>query len=367
MQAHANGEITIDIRNRVAHLTLNRPQALNALSYGMILAMAQRFTAWAKDKAINAIVLRGAGEKAFCAGGDIRALRESALSNGTLHHDLFIDEYRLDYQLHRYVKPVICLLDGIVMGGGMGIAQGSGFRIVGPKTKMAMPETGIGLFPDVGGSYFLSRSRVGQYLGLTGKTIGAADAIYANLADRYMTGEAITVLIDQLDAHKWSARPADDIAGYIDALATAPPDPPKLLPLQSAIDEHFAPQTSVPESLLSLEAELRPEFKEWAGSAAAMLRTRSPTLLEVTHRQLNRGSKMTLAECFRMELGIVYHCFEHGDLMEGIRAVIIDKDNQPKWNPPSLEHLDADAVAAFFAPRWTPADHPLANLEQLYG
>ena len=367
MQSHANGQITVDIRNRVAHLTLNRPQALNALSYEMVLAMAALFTHWSTDDSIYAIVMRGAGEKSFCAGGDIRALRESALNNGTIHHDFFIDEYRLDYQLHRYVKPVICLLDGIVMGGGMGISQGSGFRIVGPKTKMAMPETGIGLFPDVGGSYFLSRSKVGQYLGLTGQMIKATDALYANLADRFMTTEAIATLVAQIDTCKWSAKPASDIAALIDANATEPAEAGTLAPLQSAIDQHFAPQKSVAEMIASLESELNPAFQPWAANTAALLKTRSPTLLEVTRRQLNRGSKMTLAECFRMELGIVYHCFEHGDLMEGIRAVILDKDNRPRWNPATLAELEPETVAAFFASRWEADNHPLANLEQLFG
>ena len=367
MQEHANGEITVDIRNCVAHLTLNRPQALNALSYEMVLAMATLFTQWSKDDSIYAIVMRGAGEKSFCAGGDIRALRESALNNGTLHHDFFIDEYRLDYQLHRYVKPVICLLDGIVMGGGMGISQGSGFRIVGPRTKMAMPETGIGLFPDVGGSYFLSRSKVGRYLGLTGQMIKASDALYANLADRFMTTEAIAALVEHLDAHRWSEKPGHDIAALIEAMATEPVGTAPLRPLQPAIDEHFAPHKTVAEAILSLEKESRPERQSWAATTAALLKTRSPTLLEVTRRQLNRGSKMTLAECFRMELGIVYHCFEHGDLMEGIRAVILDKDNQPRWNPPTLSGLEENAVAAFFTARWNVENHPLADLEQLFG
>ena len=232
---------------------------------------------------------------------------------------------------------------------------------------MAMPETGIGLFPDVGGSYFLSRSPVGLYLGLTGQMMKAADAIHANLADKFMTTDAITALVQKLDSLKWGANPADDIAKLIDAAVTTPTDAAKLAPLQTAINEHFASQKSVAEMIASLEAELRPEFKTWAAHTAAVLKTRSPTLLEVTRRQLNRGGKMSLAECFRMELGIVFHCFEHGDLMEGIRAVIIDKDNQPRWNPATLAALDPDVVAAFFAPRWNVENHPLANLERLFG
>ncbi len=361
----ANDELVFEIRNRVAHLTLNRPQALNALTHGMIKGLAELFTRWARDDGVCAIVLAGAGAKAFCAGGDIRALHESARTNGSMHHDFFIDEYRLDYQLHRYVKPVICLLDGIVMGGGMGISQGSGLRIVGPKTRMAMPETGIGLFPDVGGSYFLSRSPVGLYLGLTGKMIGAADAIYARLADRYLTTEAIEKLRGAFDTQFWSGNPADDVAALIESHATAPADSPTLEPLQLAIDRHFSPQKSVAEMTASLATES--QFPDWAKDTVAILAKRSPTLLEVTRRQINRGGKQSLAENFRMELGIVYHCFEHGDLMEGIRAVILDKDNNPHWNPATLDAVQENAVAAFFAPRWNGRPHPLANLESLYG
>lgn len=362
----ANGELIVEIRNRVAHLTLNRPQALNALSHAMIRGMADLFTEWARDPRILAIVMKGAGEKAFCAGGDIRALRDSAVGNGTLHHDFFIDEYRLDYQLHRYVKPVICVLDGFVMGGGMGISQGSGYRIVGPRTRMAMPETGIGLFPDVGGSYFLSRSRVGLYLGLTGVTLKAADALYAGLADRFAATESITALLAGLDAMNWTREPAADVAQLIERHA-APAGEAPLEKLQAAIDLHFVPQRSVAEIIASLDAETACEWGEWASETAGLLRKRSPVMLEVTRRQLNRGARQSLAESFRMELGMVYECFEHGDLLEGIRAVILDKDNAPKWRPPTLAEVTDAQLAAFFADRWSGSDHPLANLETQYG
>ncbi len=360
-------DLQVDIKNHVAHLTLNRPQALNSLTHGMVKAMAALFTQWATDPAIHAVVMRGAGEKSFCAGGDIRALRESAITNSTMHHDFFIDEYRLDYQLHRFPKPIVCLLDGIVMGGGMGIAQGARFRIVGPKTKMAMPETGIGLFPDVGGSYFLSRSPIGLYLGLTGQVIKAADALYAKLADCFMSGEAITALLGKLDSVAWSATPANDIATLVTSLASAPAEASTVAPLQAAIDHHFAPEHSVADMIQSLESEPRTELQAWSQHTAKVLSSRAPTLLEVTREQLNRGRRMSLADCFRMELGIVYHCFVHGDLMEGIRAVIIDKDNQPKWQPPTLATLNSATVSAFFAPRWLPDTHPLQNLELLFG
>jgi enoyl-CoA hydratase/carnithine racemase len=365
----ANGELLVDVRNHVAHLTLNRPAQLHALSFGMISAMAELFTRWATDDGIKAVVVRGAGEKAFCAGGDIRALRDSALSGSTLHHDFFIAEYALDYQLHRFVKPCISLLDGIVMGGGMGISQGSGFRIVGPRTRMAMPETGIGLFPDVGGSYFLSRATapLGLYLGLTGHSIKAADALYAGLADRYMTAAAIAELFARLDRLLWTRDPGRDVARLIDALASTPPQSPSLLPLRQIISRHFTIDHAVAEMIASLENNTAAEHRDWAHSTAALLKKRSPTMLEVTHEEIRRGASMSLADCFRMELGIVFHCFEHGDMMEGIRAVIIDKDNDPQWKPATLAELDRATVNGFFAPRWDPATHPLSNLERQFG
>ena len=360
-------ELAVEVRNHVAHLTLNRPAQLNALSHAMVVGMSVLFEGWAADPAIKAIVVRGAGAKAFCAGGDIRALRESAVTGGELHHRFFIDEYSLDYQLHRYAKPFISVLDGIVMGGGLGISQGSGFRVVGPKTKMAMPETGIGLFPDVGGSYFLSRSPLGLYLGLTGVTIKAADALHAGLADRYASADGLVELDARLDRLLWTADAGHDIARLLDAIASQPPEPGPLAARQDAIARHFRTDRSVVEIVASLEGETREADAAWAAETAQLLRTRSPTLLEVTREQLRLGAGLQLADCFRMELGIVYHCFEHGDLMEGIRAVLVDKDNRPRWNPATFDDLDAATVAAFFAPRWHGSEHPLASLERRYG
>ena len=335
----------------------------------MVEGMAALFSRWAEDEKTNAVVVRGAGEKAFCAGGDIRALRDSALNNGTLHHDFFIVEYALDYQLHRFAKPVISLLDGIVMGGGMGISQGSGFRIVGPRTRMAMPETGIGLFPDVGGSYFLSRATppMGLFLGLTGHAIKAADALYTGLADRYLTADASNELFARLDRLLWTGESGQDVARLIDALASTPEEAPPLFALKDAISRHFSLDKQVFDTIDTLQKESRADRIDWARSTAALLRTRSPTMLEVTHQQIQRGAALSLADCFRMELGIIYHCFEHGDLMEGIRAVIIDKDNKPRWHPATLEELQPETVETFFAPRWSANNHPLDGLERRFG
>ena len=326
----AQDELLVEVRGHVATLTLNRPRVLNALSFGMLQGLARSLDEWESDVRVRTIVLRGAGGKAFCAGGDIRALYEGYRSGRDPHHDFFAFEYALDHRIHTYPKPIVAVMDGIVMGGGMGISQGARLRIVGDRTKMAMPETRIGLFPDVGGSWFLSRcpGELGTYLGLTGVTIGAADAIYCGLADTHIGGHLPPATLERL-------RPA--------------------------IDRHFGHE-SVAAILGSLEAEDRPECRAWAGQTLQLLKSRSPTMLVVTLEQLRRGRKLSLGDCFRMELNLVHACFEQGDFLEGIRAVLVDKDHHPHWNPADLAHVDPQAVERFFAPRWDCARHPLAHL-----
>jgi enoyl-CoA hydratase/carnithine racemase len=328
----AGGELIAEIGNGVARVTLNRPAALNALNMAMLHGLRAWFDAWTTDDRVRSIELRGAGEKAFCAGGDLRALYDSFQAGEKNQLEYFATEYALDFLIHRYAKPVTAHLDGIVMGGGMGISQGASLRIVGPRTRMAMPETAIGLFPDVGGGYFLARTpgRIGEYLGLVGPTLGAADAIYCGLADE-------SVGLDPL--------PAAELAR-----------------LRPAIDRHFA-QDSVAQIIASLQVETRPEYAEWASKSLAKLTRHSPTMLLVTLEQIRRSRTMALADCFRMEIGMVMACFEQGDFIEGIRALIIDKDNTPRWNPPRLGDVTPDAVATFFAPHWSAQDHPLAHLK----
>jgi enoyl-CoA hydratase/carnithine racemase len=306
----------------VATVTLNRPQALNALTLDMLVALRGWLDAWEDAAAVRMVVLRGAGQKAFCAGGDIRALHAEIASGGTRHPEFFAIEYALDHRIHTYPKTIVAVMDGIVMGGGMGIAQGAGVRLVGDRTKMAMPETIIGLFPDVGGSYFLSRvpGNVGLYLGLVGPTIGAADAIYCGLADVYVGAQE------------------NPVAG--------------LAALRPAIDQHFG-KASIEAIVASLQREEDPAYREWAAATLDALSRRSPTLLAVTLEQIRRGAKLPAAECFRMELNLIHHCFEHGDMMEGIRALLATEP--PRWKP-------AGPIEPFFAPRWKPAEHPLASL-----
>ena len=320
----AGGEILADFRHGVATVTLNRPAALNALTFDMLVALRGWLDAWEEDPSVRTVVVRGAGPKAFCAGGDVRALYQHMKSGGREHPRFFEAEYALDHRIHTYPKTIVAVMDGIVMGGGMGLAQGARVRIVGDRTKMAMPETAIGLFPDVGASYFLSRTpgKLGLYLGLAGPTIGAADAIYCGLADVYVGAQDLS--------------------------------PGELEKLRPAIDRHFALET-IDAIAQSLKSEGDPRYREWAGRTVEALSRRSPTLLAVTLEQLKRGAKLTPAECFRMELNLIHACFEQGDMQEGIRALIIEKDNQPRWKP-------AGPAEPFFRPRWQPAEHPLASL-----
>lgn len=326
----AGGEILAAVRGSVATVTLNRPAALNALTLGMIEGLAAWLDRWEHDHRIRMVVLRGAGDRAFCSGGDIRALHDNRGTHVNAH--FMAAEYALDYRIHTYPKPTVAFIDGIVMGGGMGFAQGTKLRIVGERTRMAMPETAIGLFPDVGGSWFLSRApgKVGLYLGLAGPTIGAADALYCGLADRYVGGATLA--------------------------------PGEVERMRLAIDRHFG-QPSVAAILDSLRAEASPDCVEWAARTARALERSSPTLLEVAFEQIRRGASLSLADCFRMELNLILAAFDHGDFIEGIRAMIVDKDRDPRWKPATLGEVDPAAIQRFFAPRWSAARHPLAHLE----
>ncbi len=362
--------ILCEVRNRVAFITLNRPAALNALNLDMIVQLRTALREFAEDPKVNAVLIRGAGEKAFCAGGDIRAIYERAKTAHSVQLDFFVTEYPLDYLLYSYPKPYVALIDGIVMGGGMGISQGSTLRIVGDRTRMAMPEVAIGFFPDVGASYFLSRleGALGLYLALTGVQIRAADAVYTGLADMYLPPASMGRLETELAALAWdddrSKDPRTAIEGVIQVLAgTAPPAP--LAAIRPAIDAHFS-APSVSAVFESLEGESRPEFAEWARQTVDLMHTRSPTMLAVTWEQLTRGKSLSLAECLRMELGLVRQAFYQGDFMEGVRAMIIDKDNAPVWRPPHIEDVTPEMVAAMFTDPWAGAEHPLAHLEGVH-
>lgn len=359
-------EILSEISNHVAFITLNRPAALNALSFGMIETLTALLKGFLSDAQVHAVLIQGAGEKAFCAGGDIRALYESHRAGTKLQVDFFANEYPLDYLLRFYPKPYIALVNGITMGGGMGVAQGSKLKVAGDRTRMAMPECAIGFFPDVGASYFLSRlpGELGRYLALSGAQIRAADTVYCGLADFYLPPANIEALLQGLKALAWPG-PAPEreaaVGNLVQSLA-ADPGPAAMKSVRSAIDRHFAAPT-VPEILASLAAESEPPYLKWAQETKKLMSARSPTMLKAAHEQLNRGRTMSFADCLRMEIGMAQQSFVQGDFVEGIRALVIDKDNAPKWRPAHLDDVSDEAVAALFKNPWEGQAHPLSNLE----
>lgn len=346
----SQSEILAQVRNHIGHLTLNRPSGLNAINLNMVRELQRHLDTWAADSNIKAVVLRGAGEKAFCAGGDIRSLYDSYQNNDTLHTLFFEEEYALDLTLHHYPKPLIALMDGFVLGGGMGLVQGADLRLVTERSKLAMPEVAIGYFPDVGGSYFLSRTPglLGTYLGVSGVQIRASDALYCGLADGFVESSKLAELDQCLDTLKWQTTPLDDLKTLVSTFAvTSLPEPP-LAKVRELIDSVFsAPDVpSIVEHLRNVEA---PELCDWANDTVNLLKTRSPLAMAVTFEMLRRGRELPLEQCFALELHLDRQWFDRGDLMEGVRALIIDKDKTPRWNPASLEQLDAAHVASFFA------------------
>lgn len=355
--------------NDIGWITLDRPKALNSLSLDMVRAIASALLAWRNDGQIRAVVIGSTSEKAFCAGGDIRFFHDAGKSTPTggsaLLEDFFTEEYALNHLIHYYPKPYIALMDGVVMGGGMGIAQagpGSRLRIVTERTTMAMPEVNIGLFPDVGGSYFLSRcaGQLGTYLGLTGEVIGAHDAIYAGLADIFLPSAQLPALITLLQSDSnVNANITEIIRDFAAAHADALPVPEFGLPqAQPLISRHFAHH-----SVAAIMASLAEDPHPFAQKTASVMRKRSPLMMCVTFEQLRRGGSMGVADCLRMERTMVRRCFEHGEVLEGVRALVVDKDNQPAWNPVSLEAVEESQVMALFQPAWPSHAHPLRDLD----
>lgn len=338
------------VRNHIGHLTLNRPAGLNAVNLEMVRLLDQQLRAWAVDPAIHAVVLRANGEKAFCAGGDIRSLYDSFKRGDTEHETFFEEEYALDQYIHAYPKPLLALMDGFVLGGGMGLVQGAALRVITERVRMGMPEVGIGYFPDVGGSYFLSRlpGELGTYMGVTGLPIRAADALHAGLADWCISHEQIAELDRCLDHMSWSIHPQEALRTLVATLGTNRLPGSELKALHQAIDEHFG-QHDVAAIRASLAAETRSEFSDWAEETLKVLDSRSPLAMCVTREMLRRGRDLPLAECFALELHLDRQWFAQGDIMEGVRALIIDKDKSPRWNPPTLAEVTPERVQAFFA------------------
>lgn len=365
----ADDELLFDVINHVGVITLNRPKALNALSHNMMLAFMPLLDRCERDADIKAVLIRGTGPKAFCAGGDVVAVVNSAREGTSLQRDFFIDEYRVDYRLHRFPKPVVAFMHGIVMGGGMGLSQGASLRLVTDTTRIAMPETRIGLIPDVGATHFFGHmpAPLALYLGLTGVTIHAADALFVGFAD----ARSRVALPDGLDAALREIAWGTDVHADLRRVLVAPDatrlDGATLPALSPAIYRHFDPARSVAEIMASLgeaAAQAADTEAEWARATAEQLRSRSPLMLAVCHAALQRGRRMTLAQSFRMEYDAVRHAIACGELVEGVRAYLIDKDQSPRWQTPSIEAVTPKQVAGFFESADAAAGHPhpLADL-----
>ena len=371
--------------NHVGIISLNRPTALNALDLSMIHQIAEKLEECRSRDDIGAVVLHSSIEKAFCAGGDVRALIRPGSDSRANIERYFTDEYRLDYAIHQFPKPVVVLMDGVTMGGGMGLAQGASLRVATDRSKIAMPETKIGLVPDVGATHFLSVMPVELelYVGLTGITLSGTDAVACGLADICIPHRIIGGFEDRIadiDTHAiskglhsfdaWLAAMRGIFEVEVLGIEAAP-----VMRCREWIEAHFKPDRAPQEILSSLKRTLaqgiedtsdlteNAELRAWLETTLAALTQYSPTMIHVTREALLRGRQMTLAECFRMEMGIVIRSIEEGDFREGVRAHLVDKDRNPKWQVGDLSDVTSERVQAFMTSPWQ--IHPLVGLETI--
>ncbi len=345
---NAEGDILFERRGARAHVTLNRPDVLNAVSHSMVLRLEEKLHEWAEDDSIAVVTIAGAGGRAFAAGGDIRTLHAEGRKDGSRNYRFYADEYRVNTLVKRFPKPYIALIDGIVMGGGVGLSVHGSIRIAGPATMFAMPETGIGLFPDVGGSYFLPRlpGEIGMYLGLTGVRLGAADCLYSGIAQLHCDSEISGAALASLNSMEWEGDRARADAEAEQRLRRfgCPSGEGRLATSRDAIDRCF----SAPD-LEGVFARLQEESGEWTERALREMSRKSPTSLHLAFRQLREGASLSFEDCMRMEYRLARACMDGHDFYEGVRAVILDKDGAPRWDPPSLDHVDSEAIDRAFS------------------
>jgi enoyl-CoA hydratase len=348
-------EIQLHSAGGIATLTINRPQALNALTLNNYRRFAPALAGWAEDPAVRTVVLRGFGGRAFCAGGDVRAVYDAGrgiAGDPRLTSLFFREEYRLIRQIHRFPKPYIAIVDGITMGGGAGISINGAYRIATERTLFAMPETAIGLFPDVGATRFLNRcpGRIGRYLGLTGARLAAADALYCGFATHFVGQDRIDALLCALAGVAWTKGHEFDQVARLLAEFEADPGAPPLAALRPAIDRCFA--AGAIELIIDAlaAAATRGDTAEWAAATRSELLKKSPTSLKVTLRQLIGGCGFDLEEALALEYRLTQHFMNAPDFYEGVRAVLIEKDRKPLWRPATLADVTDAAVEAYFAP-----------------
>jgi enoyl-CoA hydratase len=347
----ADDDILFGREGGVGTVLLNRPQALNAFTLGMYRQFGPKLYEFAGDPAIHAVLIEGAGDRAFCAGGDVRAVYEAGkgiAGDPSFTSVFFAEEYRIISFIHHYPKPYLAILDGITMGGGAGVSVNGAYRVATEKTMFAMPETGIGLFPDVGATRFLNLcpGQIGRYLGLTGARLGAADALYCGFATHFVPRERVPELKAALIGTVWNAGPEQAQIEAVLARFIADPGRPPLADKRAAIDRCFAGD-SVEAILDALEAETADP--QWAAETRATLLTKSPTSLRITLRQLILGRKLDLEDALKLEYRMTQHVMAAHDFYEGVRAALVDKDQKPRWRPGRLAEIGETAAEAYFA------------------
>ncbi|MBO6505262.1 MAG: enoyl-CoA hydratase/isomerase family protein [Kordiimonadaceae bacterium] len=343
--ATTEAEVLFEKRGNIGLITLNRPKALNSLTHGMCVLVHKALDDWATDDAVQAVVVVGAGDKAFCAGGDVVKVTQSYKAGTTEWRDFFHDEYLMNIAINEFPKPYISLVDGIAMGGGVGVSIPGDFWVSTEKTLFAMPETGLGLFPDVGGGWFLPRlpGETGMFLALTGARIKAPDLYAQGIATHHITSDKIEDVIAALAAAEISGN--EDAAAVLDQFHTGPGEP-ALAPYYGTIDGAFA-GVRIDEIMHQLELD----ESEWAQKQFKTLVKKSPTSLKLTLAQLRRGKVLdSFRDNMRMEFRMVNRVMEGKDFYEGVRAILIDKDNTPVWEPNSLERVERGEIEHYFEP-----------------
>ncbi|MFJ5769852.1 enoyl-CoA hydratase/isomerase family protein [Psychrobacillus sp. NPDC093180] len=344
-------EVLFSINNNgVATITLNRPKALNSLSFEMVKELRAKLEEWQTDDSICLVVLNGAGEKGFCAGGDIKALYQSNSSDVAYQEakQFFKVEYEVDRLIYSFPKPIIACLDGIVMGGGVGLSYGASHRIVTERTKWAMPEMNIAFFPDVGAAYFLNKAPgyLGRYLALTATVITAPDILFINAADGYMTQEALSEFIMTVNKTNWHERSIENtLQDLIENYATSPKKASNLQSLEERINEHFAFDTI--EGIIS---SLESKDDAFAEETKKILLSKSPFSLKITLKQLIDGQNKTIEECLATDLTLATNFMKHTDFFEGVRTVLIDKEQMPQYTYKKLADISEKVVNDFFKP-----------------
>ena len=342
MEPSATDEVLIRREGRAGCITMNRPKALNALTHAMVGRIWDALLAWRDDPAVELVLIDGAGDRGLCAGGDVRSLYASRTQSSGYARAFWRDEYRLNALIGRYPKPYVAFQDGIVMGGGIGLSGHARHRIVTERSQLAMPETGIGLIPDVGGTWLLAHApgEAGLYLGLTGESMGPADAIHAGFADSFVPAARLPALAERLSDANGGAV-GSVIAGFAQAAGVS-----ELAQRAADIDRIFSGTT-----VEAIVEELEKASAEWTAKASGTLAQKSPKSLKLTSAAVRGARRLaSLDEALIVEYRLTVRLFEDGEFPEGVRALIVDKDRKPKWSPPQLDGVTVEMVERYLSP-----------------